>query len=87
MCIREKGIVSARKYEREGDAVAYVPVTSCRPNVLWEFVRIGRTGLPPGSLGAAFGCVISISAVVTLEKPIGVASQVPVAAGRRLLCL
>jgi hypothetical protein len=39
-----------------------VPVTSCRPNELWEFVSIRKTCLPIGSLGT-FGCGISWSQV------------------------
>jgi hypothetical protein len=39
-----------------------VPVTSCRPNELWEFVSISKSCLQPGSLGT-FGCGISWSQV------------------------
>ena len=65
-----------------------VPVTSCRPNVLWEFVRIGKTSLPPGSLGATFsGSGISISGGIAA---LDIGSQVPgtlVAPRCRFLCL
>jgi hypothetical protein len=67
-----------------------LPVTSCRPNVLWEFVRIGKTSLPSTSLGAAFsGSGISIGGGIGIVA-LDIGSQVPgtlVAPRCRFLCL